>query len=191
MVLRTQKIKRWITAIVGISFISVVWIFYQYRQTRDGLNIPLPPETVTQAIMALSQVHQTATKDGHTQWELDADTAELEAGTGKMVLQAPSVNFFMEDGTRIKLTASEGILFTTTNDMEVRGKVRIRNNRYTLTTETLTYKHEHRVLQAESAVHITGDAIELKAATMRYDLNTNQTQFDGRVEGILHENPAL
>lgn len=191
MAARTQKIKWTIAAIIALSFIAVVWTFYQYRQVRSGLQIPLPPEAATQAIMALSRVHQTATKDGHTQWELDADAAELEAGTGKMVLQAPRVNFFLEDGTQIKLTAREGILYTTTNDMEVRGKVRIRNDRYTFTTETLSYEHDHRVLQAESAVRITGAAIDLKAATMRYDLNTNQTRFDGRVEGILYENPAL
>lgn len=191
MAQRSQKIKWGIAAVVGLCFISVLWIFYQYRQTRDGLKIPLPPETTTQAIMALSKVHQTATKDGQTQWELDADAAELEAGTGKMVLKAPSVNFFLEDGTRIQLTAREGVLYTTTNDMEVRGKVLIRNDRYTLKTETLTYAHDHRVLMATSAVQITGKSIDLKAATMRYDLNTNQTQFDGQVEGILYENPAL
>jgi len=191
MARRTQKLKWWIAAAVGLCFISVLWIFYQYRQTREGLKIPLPPEAATQAIMALSKVHQTATKDGHTQWELDADAAELEAGTGKMVLQAPSVNFFLEDGTRIKLTAREGILHTTSNDMEVRGKVRIRNDRYTLTTDRLTYEHDHRVLLADSAVQITSESIELKAARMRYDLNTNQTQFDGQVEGILYDNPAL
>ncbi len=188
---RTQKLKWWITAAVGICVICVVWIFYQYQQTRDGLKIPLPPETATQAIMALSKVHQTATRDGHTQWELEADAAELEAGTGKMILKAPSVNFFLEDGTRIMLTAMEGVLNTATNDMEVHGQVHIRNDRYTLTTETLTYEHDDRVLLADSAVHITSEAIELKAAAMRYDLITNQTQFDGQVEGILYENPAL
>lgn len=191
MAARSQKIKWTIATVIALSFITVVWAFYQYRQTRSSLKIPLPPEAATQAIMALSRVHQTATKDGHTQWELDADAAELEADTGKMVLNAPKVNFFLEDGTKISLTAREGILHTRTNDMEVRGKVHIRNDRYTLTTETLTYEHDDRVLQAESAVRITGAAIDLKAAAMRYDLNTNQTEFDGRVEGILYENPAL
>jgi len=188
---RSQKIKWTIATIVALAVIAVGWAFYQYRQTRSSLKIPLPPETATQAIMALSRVHQTATKDGHTQWELDAEAAELEAGTGKMVLQAPKVNFFLEDGTKISLTAREGVLHTKTNDMEVHGKVRIHNDRYTLTTETLTYEHDQRVLQAESAVKITGAAMDLKAAAMRYDLTTNQTEFDGRVEGILYENPAL
>lgn len=188
---RSQKIKWTIATIVALAVIAVGWAFYQYRQTRSSLKIPLPPETATQAIMALSRVHQTATKDGHTQWELDAEAAELEAGTGKMVLQAPKVNFFLEDGTKISLTAREGVLHTKTNDMEVHGKVRIHNDRYTLTTETLTYENDQRVLQAKSAVQITGAAVDLKADAMRYDLTTNQTEFHGRVEGILYENPAL
>lgn len=191
MALRSQKIKWTFAVIIGLSLIAVLWAFQQYRQTRGRIRIPLPPEAATQAIMALSRVHQTATKDGHTQWELDAEAAELESGSGKMMLKAPTVNFFLEDGTKINLTAREGILFTTTNDMEVRGKVRIHNDRYTLTTEKLTYEHDHRLLQAESAVRITGVAIDLKAEAMQYDLNTNQARFDGRVEGILYENPAL
>ncbi len=191
MARRTQNLKCWIGAGFVLAFVSVLWVFYQYRQARDGLIIPLPPETATNAIMALSKVHQTATKDGQTQWELDADAAELEAGTGRMVLRSPSVSFVLEDGTRINLTARQGVLYTKTNNMEVRGKVNIRNDRYTLTTESLTYEHDHRVLLADSAVQITGQAIDLKAAAMRYDLNTNQTLFEGRVEGILYENPAL
>ncbi len=191
MALRSQKIKWTFAVIIGLAFIAVLWTFHQYRQTRGALQIPLPPEAATQAIMALSRVHQTATKDGHTQWELDAEAAELESGTGKMVLRAPKVNFFLEDGTKVNLTAKEGILYTSSNDMEVRGKVRIHNDRYTLTTETLTYAHNHRLLQADSAVRITGAAIDLKADAMQYDLNTNKAQFEGRVEGILYENPAL
>jgi LPS export ABC transporter protein LptC len=188
---RSQKIKWTIATIVALAFIAVGWTFYQYRQASSSLKIPLAPATAPQAIMALSRVHQTATKDGHTQWELDADAAELEAGTGKMLLKAPKVNFFLDDGTKISLTAREGILHTKTNDMEVHGKVRIHNDRYTLTTETLTYENDQRVLQAESAVKITGAAVDLKADAMRYDLTTNQTEFHGRVEGILYENPAL
>ena len=191
MVHPTQKIRWALTAAAGLSIIAVVWIFYQFRQDQSALQIPLPPEQATKAIMALSRVHQTATKDGIVQWELDADTAKLEAGTGKMVLQSPRVNFFLEDGTRVQLSAREGILFTRSNDMEVRGNVHLRNDRYSLKTEILAYEHDHRLMRADAPVHITGPDVELKAAAMHYDLKSNQTLFSGPVEGLLYEKPPI
>jgi LPS export ABC transporter protein LptC len=174
-----------------MSIIAVIWIFYQFRQDRAAARIPLPSKAATQAIMALSQVHQTATKDGTVQWELDATTAELETGTGKMVLKSPKVIFFLDDGTQVNLTAKEGTLHTSSNNIEVRGNVLVRNDRYILTTQVLAYEHDQRVLHADVPVQIVGQDLELKAATMHYDLNANQTRFKGPVEGILFENPAV
>jgi LPS export ABC transporter protein LptC len=191
MVYRTKKIKWALTAALGLSIIAVVWIFCQFRQGQSSLQIPLSPEQATKAIMALSRVHQTATKDGIVQWELDADTARLEADTGKMVLQSPQVDFFLDDGTRVHLTAQEGVLYTRNNNMEVRGNVQLHNDRYSLKTEVLAYEHDHRVMRTDAPVHITGQAIELKAATMHYDLKTNQALFSGPVEGLLYEKPAI
>ena len=187
----TQKLKLALLLAVGVSVIAVIGVFYQFRQNPAGTKIPLPPQAASKAIMALSQVHQTATKDGAVQWELDATAAELETGTGKMVLQSPKVVFFIDDGTRVNLTAREGILYTRNNNIVVRGNVKVSNSRYTLITDVLAYEHDNRLLQADAPVHIIGKDIELKAATMRYDLNTNQARFHGQVEGTLFENTAI
>lgn len=186
-----KRLKSILFLVVAVSVIGVFWVFYQLHQNRTAVRIPLPAETATKAIMALSKVHQTATKDGTVQWVLDASEAELETATGKMVLQSPKVVFHLDDGTRVNLTAKEGILHTRSNNIEVRGNVLVRNDRYTLVTEALAYKHKQRILNADMPVQIIGQEIELRAATMHYDLKTNQTRFNGAVEGILFENPAI
>lgn len=191
MAQRTQKLKFGLAALAAVSVIAIVWVFYQFRQTQGTGQIPLPPKAAAKAIMALSKVHQTATKEGAVQWELDAENAALEAGTGKMVLQSPQVTFFLEDGTRAFLTAREGVLNTRSNDMEVRGNVVVRNSQYTLRTESMEYQHDLRVMSADVPVKISSRSLELQAATMRFDLNTNQTHFSGQVLGILHENPEI
>jgi LPS export ABC transporter protein LptC len=188
---RNKKLKSILIMVIAVSVMGVVWVFYQLRQDRTEVKIPLPVETATKAIMALSKVRQTATKDGTVQWVLDASEAELETATGKMVLQSPKVVFHLDDGTRVNLTAKEGILHTRNNNIEVRGNVLVRNDRYTLATEALAYKHKQRVLNADTPVQIIGQEIELKAATMHYDLKTNRTRFNGAVEGILFEDPAI
>jgi LPS export ABC transporter protein LptC len=190
MVTKTGKLKMALLLAVGISVIAVIGVFYHFRRNTTGTTIALPSETATNAIMALSRVHQTATKDGTIQWELDAAAAELETGTGKMILQSPKVIFFLDDGTQVNLTAREGILFTRNKNIEVRGNVRLKNNRYTLTTDVLAYEHDRRLLKSDAPVQIAGRDIELNAATLIYDLNTDQARFVGRVEGKLFANPS-
>jgi hypothetical protein len=96
---RTNKIKWVLSLTLAISFGAVVWFFIQFRQHHDPLKMPLSKATAN-AIMALSQVRQTATKDGVVQWKLEAEAAELEAGTGNMVLQAPQSTSFWKRAAR-------------------------------------------------------------------------------------------
>ena len=187
---RRTRLKRALAVVIVLALTAVAWSFYQFRNNRKMLPHSVP-ELVSKAVMALSRVRQTATKDGTVQWKLDAEAAELEAGTGRMILQSPEVHFFMEDGTEVHLTASRGVLNTHSNDMNVQGNVSLHNGRYTLETETLSYTHENRLLSADTPVTIVGDALRLHAADMIYDLNTNQARFGGRVKGTVDENLAL
>jgi len=141
--------------------------------------------------MTLAKVHQTATKDGKVQWELDAASAQLEANGGRMILTSPKVQFHMEDGTQVTLTAEQGILHTGNNDMEVTGQVRLHNDQYTLLTETLVYLHEQRVLKSDTPVHIQSATMKLRANRMTYDLTDNRARFDGQVQGDLNDRPAI
>lgn len=190
MVRRTTQIKAVLTVVLILSLGAVLWFFLHFRQDRGALRLPLP-KAATDALMALSNVRQTATKDGEIQWQLEAATAELEAETGKMVLQSPRIDFFMQDGTQVRMTAEKGVLNTNNNNMEVRGHVLLNNGRYTMATERLAYEHDLRIITARAPVQIEGQAIQLHAAAMTYDLKTDQARFDGPVEGILNENPVM
>jgi LPS export ABC transporter protein LptC len=175
---------------VALSFTAIAWMFYHHRQGPDAVSIPLPASS-TKALMALSKVHQIATKDGKVQWELDAESAELEATSGRMVLESPQVKFNLDDGGNVYLSAHQGVLFTDNNNINVRGNVRVVNDRYTLVAETLNYDHAQRRLSTDEPVTITGRSFDLSSAGLTYDLNTNQAQFDGDVIGIVHEKPAI
>ena len=190
MAQRTRKIKLILGTLVIVCIAAIAWTFYQQRRGMSTVKIPLPTSSV-KALIALSNVHQTATKDGAVQWELDAKTAELEADTGRMVLEAPEVEFHLDDGTKVHLTARKGILFTHNNNIQVQGNVRVINDRYTLVTETLAYEHARRLLRTDDPVKITGQSFDLSSAKMVYDLNTNQAQLDGDVKGIIYEKPAI
>lgn len=187
---RTNKIKVILSILVAAGVAAIAWTYYLQQQGPITASIPLPTSS-SKALMALSWVHQTATKDGKVQWELDAKSAELEAKSGRMVMKNPKVEFHLDDGGKVILTARRGILFTHNNDMKVRGNVRVVNDRYILVAETLDYDHKQRRLHTNKPATITGRAFDLSSSRMTYDLNTNRAQFDGDVQGIIHEKPAI
>lgn len=185
-----KKITLGITLAAVVALVVVAHLFIRHRSQSADNAVQLP-RMAAEAIMHLAGVHQTATKNGAVQWELTARTAELEAATGQMTLEQPEVEFFMEDGRRVHVTARKGILNTRTNNIEVRGNVRVKDGRYKLTTETLTYDHKARVLLSTSPVRIEGKTLSFSAASMRYDLDTRQALFSGNVKGKLDEELPL
>lgn len=187
---RRTKTKLALTLALVLPLAAVLIYFLQFRHELSVIS-PSVPESVGNAVMALSKVRQTATKDGIVQWKLQADTARMDAETGQMVLQSPEINFFLDDGSQVHLTAQKGVLDTRANDMQVQGNVHLSSDRYTLVTEALAYDHARRVITTEHSVRINGKTIQLNAAAMTYDLKTNQALFGGPVKGVLHENPVM
>jgi lipopolysaccharide export system protein LptC len=186
MASRNSRLKLILGTVMVFILAAVAVLYIHFKQQDETAGVTLPP-MATKAIMSLARVHQTATKDGVVQWELNADSAELDSDTGRMVLRAPQVRFFLEDGTQVQLTAEQGELNTHSNNMQMRGNVQVRNDRYTLTTDALAYQHADRILRTDAPVQIVGQMVEIQAAAMTYDLKTDRAQFSGQVKGMIYE----
>lgn len=179
-----------ITLLVLLTLTAVALVFIRQRaQSGDG-TVDLP-KMAAKAVMHLAGVRQTATKDGAVQWELKAASAELEAGSKRMILKSPEVDFFLENGDKVRITANKGVLNTKTKNINVKGNVRVKDSRYTLTTKTLSYEHEARTMHSATPVRIEGRTMSLDAATMWYYLDTQQAMFSGKVQGRLYEELPL
>ncbi|MCG6906935.1 MAG: LPS export ABC transporter periplasmic protein LptC [Desulfobacteraceae bacterium] len=140
------------------------------------------------AQLALQKIHQTATRGGITEWSLDADSARYLDESKELLLENLAVEFFMDDGTRMLLTADRGTLRTDTNDIAVRENVRVTKEDLALSTEALDYDHQKRILTSQTEVRITSGNSQITAKTFRYDLNPRQAVLDGDVRGVFSEN---
>lgn len=185
---RKRTLKWILTTVAVIGTATLVALFFVLRRHQQG---PLPlPKTATHALMTLARLHQTATKDGQVQWKLNAESAQLEADSRRIILKSPKVVFFTKDGSRVHLTAARGVLDTRSNDMEVSGNVQLVGDRYHLETEALVYRNKARILESDVPVHIIGSAFDLRADKMTYNLETETAHFDGQVKGSLNEDLA-
>lgn len=188
--LKSRRIIQYtLIAFAALSVVALGTVFIQFKN-EQAQPVQLP-KSATKALMRLAKIHQTATREGKVEWELDAESAQLETQSGRMILKMPTIEFYMQDGQKAHLTAELGVLDTHSNDMQVNGNVRLKNDRYTLLTEALVYDHDDRTLTSEKPIFIKSNAFDLRADKMTYNLDSNLAQFDGQVEGTLSENATF
>jgi LPS export ABC transporter protein LptC len=191
MISRKFGSRRKITiALVAFSLITtgiIAGIFIKNRYQRQ-YPVKLMSSIQQNASLAIGNVHQVSTRDGIKEWILDASSAHVIDESKQLMLEDVSVVYFVKNGQEVRLTASRGILKTESKDIEVTGKVVLTYSDYTLETEQMNYDHGRRVLFSSTPVNITGNAVQLTADSMKYDLTANQTWFQHNVEVLLREN---
>ena len=171
-------------AVILVTVGTVVSVFIGYQKVS---NVPdlLLDSIKDGANLSLGKIRQTATRDGIKEWSLEAGSALYIENEKKAVLKNLFITYFLKDRSEVYIEAEQGILQTDTNDIEVSGNVVVRNESYQLKTRRLTYEHERRLIISNDPVHISGDDVELSAATLKYDLNANKIVLRGNVEAAI------
>lgn len=183
---RRQLMQRVLLGVIALALVAVLALFVGYRRiTRN-------PDTLLEVVkkeadMQLNKIRQTAMKNGIREWRLDAESATLLEKKQMVLLTAPEVEFFMQDGDNVFLTANQGTIYMDSNRIDVSGQVSARTRQYRFHTDTLSYDPGARELHTDSAVALEGQAFTLNADAMAMDLETNIARFEGGVKGSISE----
>ena len=180
---RLRKLKI-LALVVGIIILGgLIAVYIGYRQVVEN------PEKLIEYIaedakLSLGKIQQLATRDGKTEWRLDAISARYLEDDKQVQLDELVVTFFLDSGGEVQLSATDGILNTESNDIEVSGQVEINNQDYTLKTTNLNYQHEDRVIFTTAPIVIERKiGGHLSADTLELDLKTNKLRLQGDVRG--------
>ena len=141
------------------------------------------PAKVDTSGMTVQNIHQSSTRDGRTEWTLDAASGTYLIAEKKVLLKEMHVTFYPRQGGEVYLTAREGTVFSETQDMEARGDVVVWNEQYRLTTAELNYRHDTRTISSDTQSLITNPTGEIIGDNLRVNLNTNVMTMDGHVRG--------
>jgi LPS export ABC transporter protein LptC len=182
-----KKLKIFLLSVILITFGIILSVFISHRRSFNNHEKPVS-SIQNEANLSIDNVHHIATRNGIKEWTLDAASAYYINAKKQAILQDLSVTFFLKNKKKVYLTANQGILKTDTNDIEVTGSVVLKNEHYRLKTEHLHYKHNKCIIFSKAPVKITCDTLNLSANAIFYDLNTNKTVLDGKVEGTFSEN---
>jgi len=182
MKIKTKYIKFFLFSLMVASCVFIIVIFIKYRNIIDE------PEKIMEKLtsgvnISVNNLHQVVTRDGEKEWVLEADSADFSAKKKELTLKNLFVTFHLENQKEMYLTANHGIMDTETNNIEVFGDVVIRNESFTLLTTKMYYDHQKQFMFTKKPVSISDGESDLKADTMRFDLNTDKIFFEGKVTG--------
>lgn len=181
-----RLIRRALLTVAVLALAATIAVFIGYRRVTRNPEFLLDL-VQKEADMQLNKIRQTATKNGIREWRLDAESATLLEKQKTMLLDSPDVEFFMDDGDNVHLTADQGTIYTDSSRIRVSGQVSANTNRYRFQTEALDYYPATRELHADTPVAISGQSFTLRADSMIMNLKTKLTRFEGGVEGTISE----
>lgn len=183
---QSQRLKIFLLSVIIIVTGIVISVFAGHRIISNKQKV-LTSAIQNKAQISISKFHQTATKNGVTQWDLDAESAQLIESGKKVKFKAPSVTFFLKDNKTAHLTANHGILEVDSSDMEITGNIVVKNESYLLKTEKLYYSHNKRMIYSNFPVTISGDSLIFTAKSIFLNFETNKTRLEGNVKGTFSE----
>lgn len=175
---------------IAVTIGIVLASFFRYRNNTENRE-PALADDKNNASISIGKVHHTATKNGKKEWSLVADSAHYIEKENRAIFEDLEVVFYMDDGGEVNLTADRGYLQTESNDIKVEGNVLVDNGIYRIETMALNYNHELRRLHTNDRVKVSGESFSLSADAVEVDLNTQKSEFNGNVKGILSEGMLL
>jgi LPS export ABC transporter protein LptC len=179
-----RRLTRTLMAVMIIAAATAGVVYFVRQRIVSMVESESAPKTDSEAMVA-EHLHQSATRDGRTEWSLDAASAQYFLPEKKVLLKDLFVTFFTQDGQRVYLTARNGTVKTDSHDMEAHDDVVVYNDLYRLETERMNYAQDTRLITSDTPVKITGQAGEIMADSLAMDLNTNRLVMRGNVHGTL------
>jgi LPS export ABC transporter protein LptC len=181
-----KKLKLILLLVILVGLGVTLVVFTSHRRIL-GKDKNIVSNIKNNANISIGNAHQTATRNGIKEWNLDAASVNYMVKKNQAIFQDLSITFYLKNKTEVYLTANKGILKIDSNDMEVFGNVVVKNSTYRLKTENLFYRHNQRIILSKVPVQVFGNAFNLVADSMSLNLNTNKLMFEGKVQGTLHE----
>ena len=170
--------------IIGILATTMMLAYLrQPSQTAEPVELSPPSENDT----TMNRLFQVSTKQGRTEWKLEAASAEMDKMNNIGRLKDVSIVFYLKSGSEVSLTADRGIFHTDSKDIEVSGNVVVVNRNYKMVTERLKYRDSRRTLTSSAPLAISDNSSSLMADRMVYDIAKNESVFEGNVMGFFSD----
>src|SRR3990167_864558 len=182
--------KRMIKPILVIFLIAAVFavgtFLYINNKIHKGLRGTLVKSS--KADIRIEKARYVETRDGRTEWELEADSAQYFKDDNLTVFENVRVVFYSQNGINYTLEGKKGRLRNDTKDMDVSGDVVVTSgDGYKLKTDSLRYSAAVKQITSKDRVVFTGPNIKIEGIGLLADMITDRVLVLANVRTVLKD----
>ncbi|MBF0102815.1 MAG: LPS export ABC transporter periplasmic protein LptC [Desulfobacterales bacterium] len=187
-----KNVRRIVIGMVLSGFLCIILMFINHRFfTKNQSDDNEKNNYLGKATLSLDHVSHSSTKEGRLNWTLNANTAAYYHEDAKAIFEMVSVTFFNKKGKPISISANQGILNTTSQDIQLTGNITCSYEDYVLKTEKINYVENNHSIQSNNSVFMTSQWGKIQAKAMLINLQAGDIHLKGNVEALLTQQVKL
>ncbi len=181
---------RFVTALVaallvgGIIYHLAVTVRRQHH--NDRLIEKMATDVVPEADQRLQNFRRVLVRDGKKVWEITSRQAQYFETSGEVVVDAPEVSLYLNDGEVIAIRCGEGRLRRGKDDkdisqIELKNDLEIQVGDFSLRTQEALYDSEHNTISSPGAVQITSRGLVVEGQGYTVDVADKRLMLNSDV----------
>ena len=126
--------------------------------------------------LKISDIHYSRTREGRTEWVLDADSAASFTGGDELLFNSVTLIFYAGDGSAYSLKAATGSFSESTGDVYAKGDVLVESEdgSYSLKTGSLKYSSVDRNATTDDRVKILAKDLQIEGEGLVLEIDTEK-----------------
>jgi len=171
--------------LVGAVFTMGVLLYVNFHTSKELSGTFVRP---FKADIRIEKARYVETRDGRTEWELEADSAQYFKDDNLTVFENVRVVFYSQNGINYILEGKKGRLRNDTKDMDVFGDVVVTSgDGYKLKTDSLRYSAAVKQITSNDRVVFTGPNIKIEGIGLLADMITDRVSVLANVRTVLKD----
>ncbi len=158
----TRKVRIFVAAFIIVSVIGLTALVAIRYIGMKGIQIVVNDDE--KIGLKVSGIHYSRTREGRTEWVLDADSAASFTGADELLFNSVTLVFYGQDGSTYSLKAATGSFSESTGDVYAKGDVLIESadGAYSLKTQSLKYSSTDRNATTDDRVEILTKDLQIE-----------------------------
>ena len=178
---------RWlVVALLVVVLATGAWLLQRgFAARRRAEQTRIIADVLPNVAQRIQNFHRVKVDNGRKVWEVSAREAQYLEGEEVVVVDAPVLELFLQDGRTVALRGVGGKVFLKDKELqrvELAGDIQVQLDEYALSTDTARYEAERGVIIAPGQVHITGSDFEMQGQRMEVDVSAHQMVLSAGVQ---------
>lgn len=181
---------RWLgVALLVVVLAAGAWLLQRdFAARRRAEQTRVIVDVLPNVAQRIQNFHRVKVDNGRKVWEVSAREAQYLEGEEMVVVDAPVVSLFLQDGRTVALRGDGGRVFLKERELqrvEMQGNIDVQLGDYALHTDTASYEAERGVIVAPGPVRLTGSGFEVQGERMEVNVAAQQLVVSERVQTML------